>query len=57
MTDNKKKKKVYKFVLTGDLNADWLKYIDDGKYKEADLAAHDYAAKLEAERNKKKDKE
>ncbi len=36
-----------KILIIGnsDEEADWLKYIDGGKYKEADLKAHEAAKK------------
>ena len=37
-------------IGSSDRNADWLKYIDKGKHKKDDLAAHDAAL----EKHKKK---
>ena len=36
-------------IGSSDDNADWLKLIDNGKFKEEDLAAHDKARRLHDE--------
>jgi hypothetical protein len=46
MSDEPKKKKreviyVDSLGVCDDLNADWLKHLDGGRYQEQDLAAHD----------------
>lgn len=50
MSDPKKKKIVIE--PEGDENADWLKVIDDGRFQQDDLAAHDLAQQLHDERTR-----
>jgi hypothetical protein len=33
-------------IGNSDLNADWLKYLDDGRHRIADLRAHDEALQM-----------
>ena len=46
MNDKKKQQKPKYFIqIEGDDNADWIKLVNDGKSKQADLEAHDNVEK------------
>ena len=48
-----KKKKLTLIIGGSDLDADWLKDIDDGKNRKDDLKAHEYAERLHKKRKDK----
>jgi hypothetical protein len=48
-----KKKKLILIIGSSDLDADWLKDIDNGKRRKDDLKAHETAEKLNKEREGK----